>query len=241
VRLVATSLIEAGIDIDFPEVWRAATGLESIAQAAGRCNREGKPSLGRVVVFEPDEAQPPHEVKIRWQAARPTIARHSDPLSLEAVRDYYRELYWQKGSAALDTAKIEGRAGILAAIAERAPAADFPFEAIAGAFRVSKEIMEPVVVPWRADREDDAAERLLARIAAQQRPRTADLRGLQQYIVPITRQARDAWVATGVLRPVHAALGDAFLRFEDLANYDSATGVRVDDPYYRAPETNVIS
>jgi CRISPR-associated endonuclease/helicase Cas3 len=241
VRLVATSLIEAGIDIDFPEVWRAAAGLESIAQAAGRCNREGKPYLGRVVVFEPTEAEPPHELKIRWQAARPTIARHRDPLSLEAVRDYYRELYWQKGSAALDTAKIEGRPGVVAAIAERAQAADFPFEAIAEAFRVIKEIIEPVVVPWQANRDDNAAERLLARIAAQQRPRAADLRALQQYVVPITGQARESWIATGVLRPVHAALGDTLLRFGDLANYDPATGVRVDDPYYRAPEMNVIS
>ena len=56
VRLVATSLIEAGVDIDFPEVWRAAAGLDSIAQAAGRCNREFRLSAGRVVVFEPEEA-----------------------------------------------------------------------------------------------------------------------------------------------------------------------------------------
>src|SRR5262249_575763 len=77
--------------------------------------------------------------------------------------------------------------------------------------------------------------------SAQQRPRAVDLRALQQYVVPVTRQARDGWVSTGVRRPVHAALGDAFLRFEDLANYDPATGVRVEDPYYRAPEMNVIS
>jgi CRISPR-associated endonuclease/helicase Cas3 len=241
VRLVATSLIEAGVDIDFPEVWRAVAGLESIAQAAGRCNREGKPLLGRVVVFEPAAAEPPHELKIRWQAARPVLARHGDPLSLEAVCDYYTELYWQKGDAALDTTRVEGRPGILAAIAERASTADFPFEAIAGAFRVIKEVMEPVVVPWRADGDDNAAYRLLARIAAQERPRAADLRGLQQYVVPITRQARNAWLAAGVLRPVHAVLGDAMLRFMDMANYDPETGVRLDDLYFRLPEMNVIS
>ena len=55
--MVATSLIEAGVDISFPEVWRASAGLDSIAQAAGRCNREGEllPALGRVVVFTPVE------------------------------------------------------------------------------------------------------------------------------------------------------------------------------------------
>jgi CRISPR-associated endonuclease/helicase Cas3 len=241
VRLVATSLIEAGVDIDFPEVWRATAGLEAIAQAAGRCNREGKLAVGRVVVFEPAEAPPPHELKIRWQAARPVLARHEDPLSLEAVRDYYTELYWQRGSAALDTAKVDGRAGIVAAIAARADTADFPFEAIAAAFRVIKEVMESVIVPWRANRDDDAADRLLARIASQERPRAADLRRLQQYVVSITRQARDDWLAAGVLYPVHAALGDTLLRFEGLANYDPATGVRLDDLYFRSPEANVIS
>ncbi len=112
VRLVSTSLIEAGVDIDFPEVWRAAAGLELIAQAAGRCNREGRLKLGRAVVFEPAEAEPPKELTAFWQAARPVLRRHDDPLTLDAVRDYFRELYWQRGGdAAFDAAQIvAGRA-----------------------------------------------------------------------------------------------------------------------------------
>ena len=134
VRLIATSLIEAGVDIDFPEVWRAAAGLDSIAQAAGRCNREGRLVLGRTVVFEPAEAEPPAALKAFWQAARPVLRQHDDPLTLDAVQHYFRELYWQKGDAAFDTAAVDGRPGILAAIAERAPDGRFPFASISCSF-----------------------------------------------------------------------------------------------------------
>jgi len=241
-RLVATSLIEAGVDIDFPEVWRAAAGLDSIAQAAGRCNREGTlPALGCVVVFEPasPDAKAPHELAIRWQAARPALAKHDDPLGLDAITDFYRELYWTKGPEALDTAKVGDYRGILPAIGEQATSLAFPFKSIAQAFRLIDDIMEPVVVPWRDRQDDDEAEKLLARIAAADRPRRDDLRQLQQYVVPIPKRTRETWLAAGILKPVHAQLGDAILRLDSLDKYDAKTGLRLDETE-RTADQNII-
>ena len=84
--------------MDFPVVWRAEAGFESIIQAAGRCNREGRSESGGVFVFEPAEGEgrkPPPEVRQCADAARSVLRRHpDDPASLDAIADYFKELYW---------------------------------------------------------------------------------------------------------------------------------------------------
>ena len=241
VRIVSTSLIEAGVDIDLPEVWRAAAGLDAIAQAAGRCNREGGPTLGRVVVFEPAQAKAPRAVEAFWQAARPVLRRHGDPLSLDAVREYFGHLYWQKGMEAFDAGRLDKAVWpILPAVAKRADTWRFPFASMARAFRMIEDVMVPVVVPWRAHADDKDAEVLLGRIAGMERPLVADLRRLQLYTVAIPRKVRDTWLAKGALHVVNRRLGDAVLRFDDLALYDPQTGLRIDDPTYRSAEDNMF-
>jgi CRISPR-associated helicase Cas3/CRISPR-associated endonuclease Cas3-HD len=100
VQLIATQCIEAGVDVDFPVVFRAYGPLDAIIQAAGRCNREGKRTeLGQVLVFLPeDERYPPGGgYEQAAQVTKMLLKRHGqermaldDP---EFVTAYYRELY----------------------------------------------------------------------------------------------------------------------------------------------------
>ncbi len=235
-RLVATSLIEAGVDIDFPEVWRAAAGLDSINQAAGRCNREGLLASGRLVVFEPAEAKPPHDLRVFWQAAQPALRLQADPLSIEAVHRYFHELYFTRGTNGLDAARLDGQPwSIMQAIAERGRQAEFPFASIAKAYRLIDDAAKPVIVPW-----DETARTTLARVAAMDRALGSDLRRLQQYVVTLPHRVRSDWLAAGVLRAVHPAMGDALLRFENLAHYRPETGVDLRDLTYRSAEENIL-
>ena len=235
VRLVATSLIEAGVDIDFPEVWRAAAGLDSINQAAGRCNREGRAERGRTVVFDPADAKPPRDLAAFWQAAQAALRRHPDPLSPAAVRAYFHELYFVRGAKGLDRPRLDNEDWpILPHIAERARDLTFPFASIAAAYRLIADATLPVVVPW-----DKEAVATLNRVGSMDRPLAADLRRLQQYVVGLPRKARDTWLARGVLAPANRGMGDALLRFGDLAHYRPRTGVDLRDPTYREAEQNI--
>lgn len=234
VRIASTSLIEAGVDISLPEVWRAAAGLDSLAQAVGRCNRHGLLAEGRVVVFEPETFRPPHAIETFWQAARPVLRGQEDVLGFDAVHAYFRELYFQKGEAALDATMVRDARGVMRAIAAGAPDGRFPFRSIAEAFRLIADAMETVIVPI-----DETATGLLRRIAAAERPPTLLLRRLQGYTVSIPKAARLEWLRRGALRPVHPALGEGLLCFGDAAHYRPETGLDLDAIGMRAAAANV--
>ena len=214
VRLVATSLVEAGVDVDFPVVFRAEAGLESIIQAAGRCNREGKAPMGDIVVFQPADAgrhkSPPETAQLA-AAAREVMRHHDDPTSLEAIEDFFRQVYWIKGSA-LDAHRI------LARIAERRSSLDFPFEDIAAEFRLIETGMVPVIVPYRGeDGADDRVDGLLRELEWRERPGRIS-RHLQPYAVQVPPSARAALLSAGAARTVREA--DFSLQFVVLENLD---------------------
>lgn len=100
-RVISTQLVEAGVDLDFPVVYRALAGLDSIAQAAGRCNRESKlPGMGEVVVFVPPRQPPTGILRKAFETTRSLCQSldRIDPLDHDIYEHYFSQLYWKANS-----------------------------------------------------------------------------------------------------------------------------------------------
>lgn len=94
-RVVATQCIEAGVDLDFGTMFRALAPLEAIIQAAGRCNRNGRDSKGRVVVFRPQDSRVPYPDDW-YNNAAVTVLEMQPPFSIhdpEKIKEYYQRLF----------------------------------------------------------------------------------------------------------------------------------------------------
>jgi len=175
VFVVSTQLIEAGVDIDFPCVFREMAPLEAIIQAAGRCNREGHLANagGRVVVFRSLEGKIPRGWYVKGRDVLETAFLNAgvEPRidSVEDIRKYFGHLYW---TGNLDPQNIVGmRAG-------------FKFESVGKAYRLIDDDAVPVVVASWKEHETEIAH-LLAKLKA--RPNRANFRALAPYQVNVFR------------------------------------------------------
>lgn len=177
VFVVSTQLIEAGVDIDFPCVFREMAPLEAVIQAAGRCNREGliPEAGGRVVVFRSIEGET--KIPSGWyrrgrdvlESAFLAAGREPRIDSVADIREYFGQLYW---TGELDPQNIVGmRAG-------------FKFQSVAEAYTLIDSDTVPVVVATWAEHADEI-ERLLAELRA--RPNRANFRNVAPFQVNVFR------------------------------------------------------
>ncbi len=173
-RVVSTQLIEAGVDVDFPTVFRAIAGIDSIAQAAGRCNREGKRERGEVFVFTPAGGEGMSHVWFKRTAsiAAPILDKKTDPLALNAVKRYFSDLYfYERTGTHLDSH------GIMERMESGAKSLSFPFEEVASLFKVIGDDTFGIVIPI-----DEQCKDLLADVKAVGINRSL-ARQLQRYTV----------------------------------------------------------
>ncbi|MCY4358437.1 MAG: CRISPR-associated helicase Cas3' [Gammaproteobacteria bacterium] len=235
-RVISTSLIEAGVDVDFPTVFRADAGMDSIAQAAGRCNREGKQSKNESIVsvfsVRGDWSMPP-ELEQYAQASRMILRQHSSiTLSPEAIQNYFKEVYWIKGCE-LDAHRLLD--------VNQDPDA-LPFEQMARKFRMIESNMQPIIVTYSSLHEQSSRSdvtKLLNTI--KQLDRVGGIaRKLQPYLVQVPAYGLQALRAAGAVQPVNEEkFGEQFLELVSTNLYDEDCGLSWENPAYIAAERSV--
>lgn len=189
-RVVSTQLVEAGVDIDFPVVYRALAGLDSIARAAGRCNREGRlDGKGRVVVFVPPEPPPLGHLRKGAQACISTLhGQHADPLARALFATYFRQFY---STVDLDSKEI------VAKLEVESKTLSVQFRSAADAFRLIDDQDSASVIVRYAEHRDEI-EKLLGMLATEGPARWL-MRKLQRYTVSIHKRVADKMLMQGSL------------------------------------------
>jgi CRISPR-associated helicase Cas3 len=169
--VVSTQLIEAGVDIDFPRVYRAAAGIDAIAQAAGRCNREGELASGEVFVFMPERGVPRGQFQRMATLGGEIMGLHPNPLLPEAITHFFNLRYGL--GAELDEHNI------MSGIAENYRERSINFREIERDYKMIEDNQIGVIIPY----DDDARE--LLQQARDSRFPAKYLRKLQRYTVSI--------------------------------------------------------
>ncbi|MBE5317277.1 MAG: CRISPR-associated helicase Cas3' [Xanthomonadales bacterium] len=213
-RVVSTSLIEAGVDVDFPVVYRALAGLDSIAQAAGRCNREGLlAELGRVIVFVPMKPAPPGLQRMGAQACIGVLKQaEGDPLQPALFTRYFQSLY---SDCALDQHDI---VGLL-------KAQNLQLRTAAERFKLIDDGQQAILVPYQSDADDGRYAAARAALMAQQ-GQGAALRRLQRFTVNVN--PRD-FQHLQHSHEVHELFPGVW-ELVSPTQYDAVLGLRLDGP-----------
>lgn len=226
-RVVSTQLVEAGVDLDFPVVYRALAGLDSIAQAAGRCNREGllrdaqgQLCKGRVVVFVPPDKLPVGQMRKAADACTSVLhGQAGNPLARGLFERYFRDFY---GSVDLDE---KGIAAMLK-IGER-KTLDVKFRSAADAFKLIDDADQATVVVRHAPHRDELNQWLA--LLERDGPQRWLMRKLQRHTVTIHKRLADKMLAQGSLTLPMPGL---YVQTDADNLYDSLLGLKLEDDVY---------
>ena len=211
--LIATSLVEAGVDLDFQNVYRQLAGIDSVIQAAGRCNREGARAMedSHTYIFQMED-----EVKVPGQeqqidTAKQIIRKFNDISMPEAIQEYFARLYGFKGEG-LDKKKI----------LERFKKCRFPFATVGKDFKLIEQDTKTIFIV-REERAKEILEEIRYKGATK-----ALMREAGQYCVDVYDNIFQKIYAAGMLMEVSEELKDEFFLLRDADDYSEETGLKID-------------
>lgn len=207
-RVISTSLTEAGVDMDFPTVYRAVSGIDSILQAGGRCNRESKhdPEKSLVHIFKTDKI--PKMQRLNVEVSEMVLSKYGDKIYLpEAISFYFERLYKYKvAENAFDEKKILENQG------------NFSFEQVARDFKMIDNDTIAIYIPTEENQEDIAQLR-------EGKCHRELFRRLQGFCVNVYKYEFDRLMESSALEVTK----DGFYILADKALYDSSVGIKVPD------------
>lgn len=237
--LVSTQLIEAGVDISFPAVFRAECGLDSLAQAAGRCNRngelchpDGSPALGRVYPFQHAGYEiPARLVDLRdasANAAQVAALYPTDLLSVPSIEHFFRLHIWSVGARtkSWDTPEVMSCFQLGAAGPDRFMA--LGFRDAASRFHMIEQATQSLLIPWQGKDKKGKGLQICAELRARHKigkPPTRELfRAAQRFLVQVYEHEWKELLANGRIETLHD--GAIHILEHPENNYDEAFGLR---------------
>lgn len=208
IRVIATQLVEAGVDIDFPVVFRQEAGLDSVLQAAGRCNREGKSNIGQTFVFSLSaENRLPYGDIADANNARKNLPADSDWFSPSTMEQYFHQLYSRKKTFDINDIKH-----YLYKINELC------FEKASEKFQLIEDDCINVIVNWKDGMElveklkEEGCSYLL-------------MKQLSKYTVGVRRSDFKVLVQSGLIEEII----EGIYILPDRAQYDANTGLSLEN------------
>ena len=208
-RVISTSLVEAGVDLDFPCVYREINGLDSIVQAAGRCNREGRRTAEESVVHVFSLEKLARNAQLAARLTKLVAREYGDDMANPlAIQRYFEELYDVSGPVRLDKEEIMDKIE------------EWAFADVAEKFRFIADKTKAVLVP-----RTEEARHLLGRIEQGERSRSL-MRMAGRYMVQVyagkPTALFDRLAAQGKIR----ILDETVAVLDDVSWYDAQKGLK---------------